>query len=63
MMNQMTPLSLGVLVVGSEVSLAPAALIVHYRLDDDGTGGLSNVNSGSATHTWNSSALISPSST
>lgn len=56
MMNQMNPLSLGVLIVASTVSLAPAALMVHYRLDDDGAGGLSNLNSGSATHAWNSSA-------
>lgn len=38
---------------------ASAALVVHYKLDDDGAGGVSTANSGSSAHTWNGSANAS----
>lgn len=38
------------------VSSASATLVLHYTLDDDGSGGVSTVNSGSAAHTWNGTA-------
>ena len=55
MVSQKTLLTISA--IGSlSAPTASASLVLHYPLDDDGTGGVSTANSGTATHTWNSSS-------